>query len=130
MLWWLAGGLACAGMLVIPGEAGPIYVAVDIFPGFCLGGVLYVDKHGFLDDPGLIANLLVNNVELVGVHGVSCGGDVEVYGGGGLEMFLNPFPQGSARFTNVGTGEIYVGALVLVDDVCLTCFGILVLGVS
>ena len=89
-----------------------------------------MDEHGFLDGPGLAVYLLVYNVKLLGVHGVSCGGTVEVYRGGGLEMFLNSFPQGSARFTNVGAGAINVGALVLVDDACLTGFGILVLGVS
>ena len=93
-------------------------------------GVLNPDKHGFLNGPGLAVYLLVYNVILVGVHGVSCGVAVEVYRGGGLEMFLYPFPQGSARFTNVGARAIYVRALVLVDDACLTGFGILVLGVS
>ena len=78
----------------------------------------------------LAVHLLVYNVKLVGIHGVSCGGTVEVYGGRGLEMFLDSFPQGSARFTNVGAGAIYVGALVLVDDACLTGFGILVLWIS
>ena len=35
MLQWLAVGLACIGMLVMPGEAGPICAVADIFPGFC-----------------------------------------------------------------------------------------------
>ena len=87
-------------------------------------------KHGFLDGPGLAVYLLVYNVKLVGVHGVSCGGAVELYGGGGLEMFLNPFPQGLARFPNVGAGAVYVGALVLVDDACLAGLGILVFRIS
>ena len=89
-----------------------------------------MDKHSFLDSPGLAVYHLVNNVKLVGVHGVSCGGTVEVYGGGGLEMFLNSFPQGSARFTNVGTGAVDVWALVLIDDTCLVGFGVLILGVA
>ena len=89
-----------------------------------------MDKHGFLYGPRLVVYLLVYNVKLVGVHGVSCGGTVEVYGGWGLEMFLNPFPQGSARFTNVGAGTVYVWALVLVDDACLAGFGILVFGIT
>ena len=89
-----------------------------------------MDKHGFLNGPGLAVYLLVNNVKLVGVHGVSYGGAVEMYGGGGFEMFLNPFPQGPARFPNVGTGAVDVWALVLVNDACLVGFGILVLGVA
>ena len=51
-----------------------------------------MDKHGFLNGPGLAVYLFVNNIELVGVHGVSCGGAVKMYRGGGLEMFLDPFP--------------------------------------
>ena len=100
------------------------------FPRFLLRGVLNTDEHGFLDGPGLAVYLLVYNVKLVGVHRVSCGGSVEVYGGGGLEMFLDSFPQGSARFTNLGAGAIYVGALALVDNACLTGFGILILWIS
>ena len=68
-----------------------------------------MDKHSFLDGPGLAVYLLVDNVKLVGVHGVSCGGAVKVYGGGGLKMFLDSFPQGSARFPNVGTGQLICG---------------------
>ena len=89
-----------------------------------------MDKHGFLNGPGLAVYLLISNVELVGVHGVSCGGDVEMYGGGGFEMFLNPFPQGPARLPNVETGAVDVGALVLIDDACLDGFWILVFGVT
>ena len=89
-----------------------------------------MDKHSFLDGPGLVVYLLVHNVKLVGVHGVSCGGAVKVYGGGGLKMFLDSFPQGSARFLNVRTGTVDVWALVLVDDSCFVGFGVLVLGVS
>ena len=51
-----------------------------------------MDKHSFLDGPGLAVHLLMSNVKLVGVQGVSCGGTVKVYGGGGLEMFPNSFP--------------------------------------
>ena len=72
----------------------------------------------------------MENAELVGIHGVSCGGAVKMYGGGGLEMFLNPFPQGPARFPYVGTGAVDVGALILVNDACLVGFGILVLGIA
>ena len=90
-----------------------------------------MDKHSFLDGPGLVVvNLLVNNVKLVGVHGVSCGGAVEMYGGGGLEVLLDSFPQGSARFPYVGTGAVDVWALLLIDDPCLIGFGVLVLGVA
>ena len=52
-----------------------------------------MDKHSFLDGPGLAVHLLMSNVKLVGVQGVSCGGTVKVYGGGGLEMFPNSFPR-------------------------------------
>ena len=51
--------------------------------------VLYTDEHGFLDGPGMAVDLLVHYVKLLGVHGVSCGGTVVVYGGGGFEMFFN-----------------------------------------
>ena len=51
-------------------------------------GVLYLDEHSLLDGPGLAVDFLVNYAELVGVHGMACGGAVEVYRGGGLEMFL------------------------------------------
>ena len=44
-------------------------------------GVLYPDDHGLLDGPGVAVGLLVHYVELVGVHGMSCGGAVVVYGG-------------------------------------------------
>ena len=89
-----------------------------------------MDEHGFLNGPGLAVNFLVDNVKLVRVHGVSCGGAVKMYGRGGLEMFLNPFPQGPAKFTNVGTGAVDVWALILVDDACLVGFGILILRVA
>ena len=89
------------------------------FPRFLLRGVLHADEHCFLDGPRLHVNFLMYNAELVGVHWMSCGGTVEVYGGGGLKMFFNSFPQGSARFSNVRAGEVDVGALVFVDDSCL-----------
>ena len=103
--------LACTGMLVMPVVVGPICAVVDTCPGSCLGGILYADKHGFLNGPGLAIYFLVYNVELVGVHGVSCGGAVKMYGGGGLKMFFDSFPQGSARFPNVGIGAVDVWAL-------------------
>ena len=59
------------------------------------GGVLHA-RHGFLDGPGMAVNFLVHYVELVGVNGMSCGGAVVEYGGGGFEVFLNPFTQRSA----------------------------------
>ena len=71
----------------------------------------------------------VHNIELVGVHRMSCDGAVVVYGGGGLAMFLNSFPQGSARLPNVGAGALDVWALVFVDDACLLGYGVLILGV-
>ena len=97
----LAVMLVCVGMLVKLVEVGPIYAAAGTFPGFCLRGVLNADEHGLLDGPGLHVNFLMYNTELVGVHLMSCGGTVEVCGGGGLKMFLNSFPQGSARLSNV-----------------------------
>ena len=45
-------------------------------------------------------------------------------------MFLDPFFQGSARFSNVGAGTVDVWTLVLVYDPCLLGFGVLVLGVA
>ena len=125
LLCWLA--LECWWCLV---EVGPICAVVGIYPGFCWGGVLDTDEHGFLDSPGLAVYFFVDNVELVGVHGVSCGGAVKMYGGGCLEMFFNPFPQGPARFPYVGTGAVDVGALVLVNDAFLVGFGILILGIA
>ena len=89
-----------------------------------------MDTHGFLNSPQLAVYLLVYNVKLIGVHGVSCGGAVKMYGGGGLKMFFDSFPQGPARFSNVGTGAVDVWALILVDDSCLVGFGILVFGVA
>ena len=68
-------------------------VAAGTCPSSCLGGVLYADEHSLLDGPGLAGYLFVNNVKLVGIHGMSCGGTVVVYGGRGLEVFLNSFPQ-------------------------------------
>ena len=62
------------------------------FPRFLFRGVLYMDEHSLLDGPGMAVNLLVHYVELVGVHRVSCGGTVEVYGGGGFEVFLDSVP--------------------------------------
>ena len=60
------------------------------------GGVLHADEHGLLDGPGKAVTFLVHYVELVGVHGMSCGVAVVVYGGGGFEVFLYPFTQKSA----------------------------------
>ena len=54
-------------------------------------GVLHTDEHSLFDGPGMAVNFLVHYVELVWVHGVSCRGAVVVYGGGGFEVFFNPF---------------------------------------
>ena len=62
------------------------------FPRFLFRGVLYTDEHSLLDGHGMADNLLVHYVELVGVHRVSCGGTVEVYGGGDFEVFLDSVP--------------------------------------
>ena len=53
-------------------------------------GVLYTDEHSLLDGPGMAVDFLVHYVKLVGVHGVSYGGTVEVYRGGGFEIFFDP----------------------------------------
>ena len=73
---------------------------------------------------------LMYNAELVGVHWMSCGGAVEVYGGGGFKMFFNSFPQGSARFPNVRAEAVDVRALVFVDDSCLVSGWIFVFRVA
>ena len=77
----------------MPVVVGPICAVVDTCPGFCLGGILYADKHGFLNSPGLAVYFLVYNVKLVGVHGVSCGGAVKMYGGGALKCSLILSPR-------------------------------------
>ena len=56
-------------------------------------GVLYLDEHSLLDGPGVAVDFLVNYTELVGVHGMACGGTVEVYGTGGFEMFFDLSPN-------------------------------------
>ena len=35
-----------------------------------------MDEHGLLDSPEMAVDFLVNYTELVGVHGVVCGGAV------------------------------------------------------
>ena len=76
----------------MPGEGGPLCVEAGTFQGFLFRGVLYMDERGLLDGPGIAVDFLVHYVELVGVHGVSGGGTVEVYRGGGFEMFLTSVP--------------------------------------
>ena len=76
----------------MPGGGSPIYAEAGTFQDFCLGGVLYTDEHSLLGGPGMAVDLLMHYVELVGVHRVSCGGTVEVYGGGGFEVFLDSVP--------------------------------------
>ena len=56
----------------------------------------HMDEHGLLDGPGLAVNFLVCYVELVGIHGMACGGTVLVYGGRGLEMFFDSVTKCSA----------------------------------
>ena len=70
------------------------------------------------------------NTELIGVHWVSCNGTVKMDGGGGLKMFLYSFPHGSARFPNVGTRAVDVGALVFVDDAYLVGCRVLVFRIA
>ena len=93
--------LACVGMWVRLVEGCPICAAAGTCPSSCLRGVLHAYEHGLLDGPGKAVYLFVYNVKLVGVHGMSCGGAVVVYGGRGLEMFLNSFPQGYNSSTAV-----------------------------
>ena len=57
------------------------------------GGVLHVDEHGLLDCTGMAVNILVHYVELVGVHGMSCGGAVVVYGEGALKCSFTLSPK-------------------------------------
>ena len=52
-----------------------------------------MDKHSFLDGPGLAVYLFVNNVQLVGIHGVSCDGAVVMYGAGALKCSLTLSPR-------------------------------------
>ena len=80
----------------MPGGGGPICVAAGTYPVSVEGGVLYVDEHGLLDGPRMAVDFLVHYVELVGVHGMSSGGAMVVYGGGGFEVFLYAFTQRSA----------------------------------
>ena len=96
-LWsWLVSWLACTKELEIPEGGGPICAEAGTFQCFCLGGVLYTDEHSLLDGPGMAVDFFVHYVELVGVHGVSCGGTVEMYRGEGFEMFLDSVPYSSA----------------------------------
>ena len=74
----------------------PRCMGVGIFLGFCLEGVLHTDEHGLLDGPRLAVHFLVYYVELVGIRGMTCGGTVLVYGGRGLEVFLDPVTKCSA----------------------------------
>ena len=60
------------------------------FPRFLFRGVLYTDEHSLLDGPGMAVDFLMHNVELVGVHGVSCGG---VWGEGALKCSLTLSPN-------------------------------------
>ena len=69
---WLVGTV----VLVMPAVDGPICVEAGTFQDFCFLGVLYMDEHSLLDGPGLAVDLLVHNTELVGVHGMACGGAV------------------------------------------------------
>ena len=55
-----------------------------------------MDEHSLLDGPGLAVNFLVYYVELVGIHGMACGGTVLVYRRRGLEVFLDSVTKCSA----------------------------------
>ena len=55
-----------------------------------------MDEHGLLDGPELAVHFLVYYVQLVGIQGMACGGTVLVYGGRGLEVFLDPVTKCSA----------------------------------
>ena len=81
--------LPCAVVLVMLVVDDPKCVGVGTFLSFCLEGVLHANEHSLLDGPGLAVNFLVYYAELVGVHGMVCGGTVYMYGGRGLEVFLD-----------------------------------------
>ena len=72
----MVGWLACTEALVMPEVDGPICGEAGTFQGFCLMGVLYPDEHGLLNSPEVAVDFLVSYTELVGVHGMACGGAV------------------------------------------------------
>ena len=45
---------------------------------FLLRGVLNADEHGFLYGPRLTVNLLMHNIEMIGVQRVSCDSAVKI----------------------------------------------------
>ena len=73
---WMVSWLACTVVLVMLVVGGPICAGIGTFPSSCLRGVLNIYEHGFLNGPGLAVDLLVYYAELVGVHGMACGGTV------------------------------------------------------
>ena len=123
--------LVCAGTWGKLVEVGPIYAAAGTSQDFCLrGGSCMQMNIASLMVLDCMLTSLCTMLKLVGVHWMSCGGTVEVYGGGGFKMFFNSFPQGSARFPNVRAGAVDVRALVFVDDSCLVGGWIFVLRVA
>ena len=89
-----------------------------------------MDEHGLLDGPGVAVDLFVYYIKLFWILWVSCGGAVKVYRGGGFEVFLDSFSQWSTWFSYIGTGAIYLGAFVVINDACMVVLGVLVFGVS
>ena len=74
MCCWMVGWLACTVVLVMLVVGDPICAGVGTFPSSCLMGVLYTYEHSLLDGPRLAVDLLMYYAELVGVHGMACGG--------------------------------------------------------
>ena len=68
-------------------------LAAGTCPSFLFRGVLYTYEHSLLDSPGKTVYFFMHNVELLGVQGMSCGGTVVVYGGGGLKCSLTLSPR-------------------------------------
>ena len=85
---WMVGWLALQGWRCLK-KVVPYVQKLVLSKVSVSWGVLYPDEHSLLDGPGVAVDFFVYYVELVGVHGMSCGGTVEVYGGRGFEVFLN-----------------------------------------
>ena len=85
MVGWLVLESLCCLEKMVPYVQQLVLAQVSVE-----SGVLYMDEHGLLDGPGMAVDLLVHYVNLVGVHGMSCGGAVVVYGEGGFEVFFYP----------------------------------------
>ena len=83
-------GLALKSRICLE-EVVPYVQQLVLAPVSVESGVLHTDEHGLFDGPGMAVDFLVYYVELVWVHGMSYSGAVVLHGGGGFEVFLNPF---------------------------------------